>query len=234
MTGIAAASFFSNTCRFGGCGLPFPTLAELIEHIEDNHIDTDPRVLEKQELQQPTYVALSYINRFMTDAARREQESLKKKIQPKLSLTLSSSVSRGNVSTPPRHSSGSLTPPVTPPITPSSSFRSSTPTGKRSWFRSIERLQCTIERFSSLACSHKEGHVVISVHSIFYWEINLMCITVRFCFANQNGLPDRCDWASVWFLYLIYLQWYLRLQTLQVTDSANPEIVPQVKNFASG
>ncbi|KFO31540.1 Juxtaposed with another zinc finger protein 1 [Fukomys damarensis] len=64
----------------------------------------------------------------MTDAARREQESLKKKIQPKLSLTLSSSVSRGNVSTPPRHSSGSLTPPVTPPITPSSSFRSSTPT----------------------------------------------------------------------------------------------------------
>ncbi|MGH0137436.1 UNVERIFIED_CONTAM: hypothetical protein FKN15_009516 [Acipenser sinensis] len=24
--------------------------------------DTDPRVLEKQELQQPTYVALSYIN----------------------------------------------------------------------------------------------------------------------------------------------------------------------------
>lgn len=69
-------------------------------------------------------------SRFMTDAARREQESLKKKIQPKLSLTLSSTVSRGNVSTPPRHSSGSLTPPVTPPITPSSSFRSSTPTGK--------------------------------------------------------------------------------------------------------
>ncbi|MGH0161439.1 UNVERIFIED_CONTAM: hypothetical protein FKN15_064027 [Acipenser sinensis] len=38
MTGIAAASFFSNTCRFGGCGLHFITLAELIEHIEDNHI----------------------------------------------------------------------------------------------------------------------------------------------------------------------------------------------------
>ncbi|RXN01234.1 Juxtaposed with another zinc finger protein 1 [Acipenser ruthenus] len=68
-------------------------------------------------------------SRFMTDAARREQESLKKKMQPKLSLTLSSSVSRGSVSAPPRHSSGSLTPPVTPPITPSSSFRSSTPTG---------------------------------------------------------------------------------------------------------
>lgn len=78
----------------------------------------------------PALVTLCCCFRFMTDAARREQESLKKKIQPKLSLTLSSSVSRGNVSTPPRHSSGSLTPPVTPPITPSSSFRSSTPTGE--------------------------------------------------------------------------------------------------------
>ncbi|CAG5890476.1 unnamed protein product [Menidia menidia] len=63
MTGIAAASFFSNSCRFGGCGLQFESLAELIVHIEDNHIDTDPRVLEKQEQQQPTYLALSYINR---------------------------------------------------------------------------------------------------------------------------------------------------------------------------
>uniref|UniRef100_A0A8C8ADU0 C2H2-type domain-containing protein n=1 Tax=Otus sunia TaxID=257818 RepID=A0A8C8ADU0_9STRI len=42
MTGIAAASFFSNACRFGGCGLHFPTLAELIEHIEDNHIGECP------------------------------------------------------------------------------------------------------------------------------------------------------------------------------------------------
>ncbi|XP_068179250.1 juxtaposed with another zinc finger protein 1b isoform X2 [Antennarius striatus] len=96
MTGIAAASFFSNACRFGSCGLHFDSLAELIVHIEDNHIDTDPRLLEKQEQQQPTYVALSYIN---------------------------------SVNTPPRHTSGNLTPPVTPPITPSSSFRSSTPTG---------------------------------------------------------------------------------------------------------
>ncbi|XP_040021554.1 juxtaposed with another zinc finger protein 1b [Gasterosteus aculeatus] len=129
MTGIAAASFFSNACRFGGCGLHFDSLAELIVHIEDNHIDTDPRLLEKQEQQQPTYVALSYINRFMTDAARREHETLKKKAQPKLSLSLTGSLSRSSVSTPPRHTSGSLTPPVTPPITPSSSFRSSTPTG---------------------------------------------------------------------------------------------------------
>ncbi|XP_061677327.1 juxtaposed with another zinc finger protein 1b [Syngnathoides biaculeatus] len=122
MTGIAAASFFSNACRFGSCGLHFDSLAELILHIEDNHIDTDPRLLEKQEQQQPTYVALSYINRFMTEAARREHEALKKKQQqqPKLCLSLTASLCR---------SSGNLTPPVTPPITPSSSFRSSTPTG---------------------------------------------------------------------------------------------------------
>ncbi|MEQ2161291.1 Juxtaposed with another zinc finger protein 1 [Goodea atripinnis] len=91
--------------------------------------DTDPRVLEKQEQQQPTYLALSYINRFMTDAARREQETMKKKATPKLSLSITGGMSRNSTATPPRHTSGNLTPPVTPPITPSSSFRSSTPTG---------------------------------------------------------------------------------------------------------
>uniref|UniRef100_A0A8C1TW67 Juxtaposed with another zinc finger protein 1 n=1 Tax=Cyprinus carpio TaxID=7962 RepID=A0A8C1TW67_CYPCA len=129
MTGVAAASFFSNVCRFGGCGLHFESLGELIVHIEDNHIDTDPRVLERQELQQPTYVALSYINRFMTEAARREQETQKKKVQPKIAISVTGGVSRNSTAMPPRHSNGSLTPPVTPPITPSSSFRSSTPTG---------------------------------------------------------------------------------------------------------
>ncbi|KAK5602331.1 hypothetical protein CRENBAI_013733 [Crenichthys baileyi] len=38
MTGIAAVSFFSNACRFAGCGLHFDSLSELIVHIEDNHI----------------------------------------------------------------------------------------------------------------------------------------------------------------------------------------------------
>uniref|UniRef100_A0A674PEN1 JAZF zinc finger 1 n=1 Tax=Takifugu rubripes TaxID=31033 RepID=A0A674PEN1_TAKRU len=113
MTGIAAASFFSNACRFGGCGLHFESLSELIAHIEDIHIDTDPRLLEKQEQQQPTYVALSYINRFVTDAARREHEAVKKKVQPKLSLPLTGGLCRSSVPTPPRHSTGNLTPPVT-------------------------------------------------------------------------------------------------------------------------
>ncbi|XP_070545832.1 juxtaposed with another zinc finger protein 1-like [Ptychodera flava] len=64
------AAFYSNTCRFGGCGLTFATLGELIEHIEDTHIDYDPRYLEKLEIQQPPSLSLSYIMRFVTDAAR--------------------------------------------------------------------------------------------------------------------------------------------------------------------
>lgn len=67
--------------------------------------------------------------RFMTEAARREQETQKKKVQPKIAISVTGGVSRNSTATPPRHSNGSLTPPVTPPITPSSSFRSSTPTG---------------------------------------------------------------------------------------------------------
>ena len=34
----ATASFFSNICRFGGCGLSCDSLAELIGHIEENRI----------------------------------------------------------------------------------------------------------------------------------------------------------------------------------------------------
>lgn len=74
--------------------------------------------------------------RFMTDAARREQETMKKKATPKLSLSITGGMSRNSTATPPRHTSGNLTPPVTPPITPSSSFRSSTPTGtERAFWR---------------------------------------------------------------------------------------------------
>uniref|UniRef100_UPI00358F3A3C juxtaposed with another zinc finger protein 1 isoform X1 n=1 Tax=Myxine glutinosa TaxID=7769 RepID=UPI00358F3A3C len=128
MTGVAAVSFFSNSCRFGGCGLTFPSLGELIEHIEDTHIDSDPRVLEIQEVQQPTYIALSYICRFMTEAARREHELTRKRNQAKLALTIPSVRQSCNASQQ-RQNSVSLTPPVTPPITPASSFRSNTPTG---------------------------------------------------------------------------------------------------------
>lgn len=85
---------------------------------------------KKKEKKNPTSLS-SHNSRFMTDAARREHEAVKKKVQPKLSLTLTGSLCRSSVPTPPRHTSGNLTPPVTPPITPSSSFRSSTPTGTK-------------------------------------------------------------------------------------------------------
>ncbi|XP_064614856.1 juxtaposed with another zinc finger protein 1-like [Liolophura sinensis] len=73
------AVFLVNNCKFTGCGLTFPTLGDLIQHIEDTHIDTDPRVLEKQEIQQPAALSLSYILRFFTDAARKEHAELKRK-----------------------------------------------------------------------------------------------------------------------------------------------------------
>ena len=32
------AVFFTNVCKFSDCGLTFPSLRQLIEHIEDSHI----------------------------------------------------------------------------------------------------------------------------------------------------------------------------------------------------
>ncbi|CAL8255298.1 unnamed protein product [Boreogadus saida] len=47
MTAIAAtASFFSNICRFGGCGLSCDSLAELIGHIEENRIEFENKQLK--------------------------------------------------------------------------------------------------------------------------------------------------------------------------------------------
>ncbi|KAL5010647.1 hypothetical protein ScPMuIL_012952 [Solemya velum] len=73
------AVFLQNNCKFRGCGLSFPSLADLIQHIEDTHIDADPRVVEKQELQQPSALALSYILRFFTDAGKKERLDVSRK-----------------------------------------------------------------------------------------------------------------------------------------------------------
>ncbi|XP_033733117.1 juxtaposed with another zinc finger protein 1-like [Pecten maximus] len=73
------AVFLLNNCRFQGCGLQFDTLGDLIQHIEDTHIDSDPQVLEKQETRQPTSLALSYILRCFTDEGRRAQLELHRK-----------------------------------------------------------------------------------------------------------------------------------------------------------
>ncbi|CAL9705893.1 unnamed protein product [Knipowitschia caucasica] len=152
MTAIAAASFFSNSCRFGGCGRTFDSLSELIAHIEDSHIDSDPGLLEKQEQTQPTYVALSYVNRFMTDAARREHEASKKKPRSSLSRV-----------TPPRPAHGSLTPPVTPPITPSSPFRSSTPTGSECEEDELEVEDTDSDESWTLESAHSSESILSSV-----------------------------------------------------------------------
>ncbi|GAB6032027.1 hypothetical protein CHUAL_010399 [Chamberlinius hualienensis] len=66
------AVFLMNVCKFNGCGITFRSLGDLIQHIEDTHIDFDPRALEKQELQQPPCIPLSYALRFFTDASRKE------------------------------------------------------------------------------------------------------------------------------------------------------------------
>ncbi|XP_011502010.1 PREDICTED: juxtaposed with another zinc finger protein 1 [Ceratosolen solmsi marchali] len=66
------AVFMLNVCKFNSCGLTFKSLGHLIQHIEETHIDYDPHVVEKTEQQQPPCIPLSYVLRFLTDAARRE------------------------------------------------------------------------------------------------------------------------------------------------------------------
>ncbi|CAN7983972.1 unnamed protein product [Ixodes hexagonus] len=79
------AVFLINNCKFNGCGLTFPTLRELILHIEDTHIDSDPRQLEKQELQPPSCLPVSCILRVFTEASRVEPLGAIRKRQRTLS-----------------------------------------------------------------------------------------------------------------------------------------------------
>uniref|UniRef100_A0A1B6BW75 C2H2-type domain-containing protein n=1 Tax=Clastoptera arizonana TaxID=38151 RepID=A0A1B6BW75_9HEMI len=75
------AVFMINICKFNGCGITFQTLGDLIQHIEDNHIDYDPQVIEQQEQQQPQCMPLSYVLRFYTDTARKEVLDIKPKVK---------------------------------------------------------------------------------------------------------------------------------------------------------
>lgn len=74
--------------------MTFSSLGQLIEHIEDSHIDNDPSFLEKQEGQQPSALALSYVIRFVTDAAKHQPKEKKKpklhKSSPKATLLIGS------------------------------------------------------------------------------------------------------------------------------------------------
>lgn len=75
------AVFMLNICKFNDCGLTFQNLGDLIQHIEDNHIDYDPQVIEEKEQQQPSCLPLSYVLRFFTDAARKEVVNVKPKLK---------------------------------------------------------------------------------------------------------------------------------------------------------
>ncbi|KAH8341057.1 hypothetical protein KR067_004391 [Drosophila pandora] len=66
------AVFLTNVCKYNGCGITFPSLSDLISHIEDTHIDYDPKVVEQKEQAQPACLPLSYILRFYTEENRKE------------------------------------------------------------------------------------------------------------------------------------------------------------------
>ncbi|XP_030370548.1 serine-rich adhesin for platelets isoform X2 [Scaptodrosophila lebanonensis] len=66
------AVFLINICKFNGCGITFPSLSDLISHIECTHIDYDPKVVEQKEQAQPACLPLSYVLRFISDDARKE------------------------------------------------------------------------------------------------------------------------------------------------------------------
>uniref|UniRef100_A0A1I8QF09 C2H2-type domain-containing protein n=1 Tax=Stomoxys calcitrans TaxID=35570 RepID=A0A1I8QF09_STOCA len=70
------AVFLLNICKFNGCGITFPSLGDLIQHIEDTHIDYDPKVVEQKEQAQPACLPLSYVLRFISDDARKESPFL--------------------------------------------------------------------------------------------------------------------------------------------------------------
>ncbi|XP_022254984.1 juxtaposed with another zinc finger protein 1-like isoform X2 [Limulus polyphemus] len=78
-----------NVCKFNGCGLTFPTLRELIQHIEETHIDFDPHFIEKQELQPPSSLPISYILRVFTETGKKETIDGPKKKQQSQSPTSS-------------------------------------------------------------------------------------------------------------------------------------------------
>ncbi|CAB3235461.1 unnamed protein product [Arctia plantaginis] len=69
------AVFMINICKYNGCGITFPRLNDLIEHIEDVHIDLDPAVVEQKEASQPACIPLSYVLKFITEASRRENQT---------------------------------------------------------------------------------------------------------------------------------------------------------------
>ncbi|RZF46191.1 hypothetical protein LSTR_LSTR011545 [Laodelphax striatellus] len=72
------AVFMINICKFNNCGIIFKNLGDLIQHIEDNHIDYDSSiVLDQKEQQQPTCLPLSYVLRFYTESSNQKDNQHK-------------------------------------------------------------------------------------------------------------------------------------------------------------
>ncbi|XP_065211019.1 juxtaposed with another zinc finger protein 1 [Planococcus citri] len=84
------AVFKLNICKFNNCDLIFNNLENLIRHIETNHINYDPKIIEQFETQQPTCLPLSYVLKFFADQNTEENS------ESKLKQTLLSPKSTGN------------------------------------------------------------------------------------------------------------------------------------------
>lgn len=71
--------FFVNTCKFNGCGLTFSTLQELIYHIEDTHLDFEPKNVDENEFKQNNCMPVSYIFRLFSGEYTNNQSPIKPK-----------------------------------------------------------------------------------------------------------------------------------------------------------
>ncbi|XP_053678463.1 uncharacterized protein DDB_G0271670 [Anopheles nili] len=69
------AVFLINICKFNGCEKIFPSLNDLIQHIEDTHIDYDSQAPGLSEKTQSTCLPLSAVLRFISDNSRKDSAS---------------------------------------------------------------------------------------------------------------------------------------------------------------
>ncbi|XP_044261901.1 juxtaposed with another zinc finger protein 1 [Tribolium madens] len=58
------ALFYQNICPYNNCCKNFHNLADLITHIESDHIDFDPHTVERLEEEKPASLPLSYVLKF--------------------------------------------------------------------------------------------------------------------------------------------------------------------------
>ncbi|RDD37887.1 Juxtaposed with another zinc finger protein 1 [Trichoplax sp. H2] len=68
---MVMAAFYSYSCLWKNCGKSFTCLEDLIEHVEDVHVEKDAAPMEKLDNLSPPALALSHILRFFTEAARQ-------------------------------------------------------------------------------------------------------------------------------------------------------------------